>query len=78
LFDVLEERIASKSASESQREQMRQLAFTAWLSALGLMTMLGVADAVKDPLIHSDEDLLDTLSNTFDGAAKGLGKKRRS
>jgi AcrR family transcriptional regulator len=78
LFDVLEERIASKSTSESQRERMRQLAFTAWLSALGLMTMLGVADAVKDPLIHSDEDLLDTLSNTFDGAAKDLGENRRT
>ena len=78
LFDVLEERMASKSASESQRESMRQLAFTAWLSALGLMTMLGVADAVKDPLIHSDEDLLDTLSKTFDGAAKDWGKRRRA
>ncbi len=50
---------------------MRKLAFTAWLSALGLVTMLGVADAVDDPLIHSDEDLLDTLSSVFDDVAAG-------
>jgi AcrR family transcriptional regulator len=74
LFDVLEDRISSKTASESQRKRMRQLAFTAWLSALGLITMLGVADAVDDPLIHSDEELLDTLSKTFNGAAEDWGK----
>jgi len=56
---------------------MRQLAFTAWVSALGLMTMLGVADAVDDPLVHSDEDLLNTLSDVFDGAASNWGKSGR-
>ena len=28
-----------------------------------------LADAVNDPLIHSDEDLLDTMSSVFDAAA---------
>ncbi|RLA27164.1 MAG: hypothetical protein DRQ63_06520 [Gammaproteobacteria bacterium] len=69
LFDVLESRIADSTASKSQRIRMRKLAFTAWVSALGLVTMLGVADAVNDPLVHSDEDLLDTMSSVFDGAA---------
>jgi len=71
LFDILEARIAASSKSKRQREKLRQLAFTAWLSALGLMTMLGVAEALDDPLIHSDEDLLSTLSDVFDSAAKG-------
>ena len=70
LFDILEDRISGTSASQSDRRRMRQLAFTAWLSALGLLTMLGIADATHDPLIHSDEDLLDTLSSVFDSAAK--------
>jgi AcrR family transcriptional regulator len=70
LFDVLEDRISSSSASMAEREEMRQLAFAAWLSALGLMTMLGIADANDDPLIHSDEELLDTLSGVFDNAAR--------
>jgi len=69
LFDVLEARIADSTASKSERVRMRKLAFTAWISALGLVTMLGVADAVDDPLLHSDEDLLDTLASVFDGAA---------
>lgn len=69
LFDVLEDRISRSSASKAERARMRQLAFTAWLSALGLLTMLGVADAVNDPLVHKDEELLDTLSTVFDEAA---------
>lgn len=47
---------------------MRSLAFSAWLSALGLLTMLGLADANDDPLVHSDQVLLDTLANVFDEA----------
>lgn len=70
LFDVLENRIAGSSVSKVKRAQARQLAFTAWLSALGLLTMLGVADATKDPLVHADMDLLETLSTVF-GAATG-------
>ena len=69
LFDVLEARISTSSASETDRAQMRQLAFAAWLSALGLMTMLGIADATDDPLIHSDEELIETLSGVFNNAA---------
>ena len=68
LFDVLEAQIADSSASKAQRKRMRKLAFTAWVSALGLVTMLGVADAVDDPLVHSDEDLLDAMSSVFDDA----------
>ena len=71
LFDVLEARIADSRASKPERIRMRKLAFTAWVSALGLVTMLGVVDAVNDPLIHSDEDLLDTMSSVFDDAAFG-------
>lgn len=68
LFDVLEERIAGKDASKPERRRARQLAFTAWTSALGLMTMLGVADAADDPVVHSDKALLKTLSDVFDAA----------
>ena len=68
LFDVLEERIAGKEATKLQRRSARRLAFTAWTSALGLMTMLGVADAADDPVVHSDKALLKTLSDIFDAA----------
>jgi hypothetical protein len=69
LFDVLEGRMSPAGANQQERERQRQLAFSAWLSALGLMTMLGIADATNDPLIHSDERLLLTLKHVFDQAA---------
>ena len=69
LFDVLEERMARGSMSRPERERVRKLAFTAWLSALGLLTMLGVADALDDSLLHSDRDLLRCLSTVFEAAA---------
>lgn len=68
LFDILEARLSGRSIGKKKRKQMRQLAFAAWSSALGLLTMLSIADAVRDPLVHSDEDLLTTLSNVFDNA----------
>lgn len=71
LFDVLERRMAGERASRAERKQARQLAFTAWTSALGLMTMLGVADATNDPIIHPGDALLGTLSVVFDDAAGG-------
>jgi AcrR family transcriptional regulator len=66
LFDVLEERLAGSGASKKERRQARQLAFTAWTSALGLLTMLSVADAANDPLVHRDKALLDTLVGLFE------------
>jgi len=73
LFDVLEDRLSRGSGSKKERERMRQLAFSAWVSALGLMTMLSVADATSDPLVHSDMDLLKTLSAVFDGEVSRRG-----
>ncbi len=71
LFDVIEQRIASDGASRAEKKRARQLAFTAWTSVLGLMTMLGVADANDDPIVHSEKVLLRTLSRVFDEAASG-------
>jgi AcrR family transcriptional regulator len=69
LFDVLEQRLAGRTRSAAKRDRLRRLAYTAWTSALGLVTILGIADALDDPLLHSDEDLLDTLSAVFGAAA---------
>ena len=66
LFDVLEERLAGSGAGKKECRQARQLAFTAWTSVLGLLTMLSVADATNDPLVHTDRELLDTLVGLFE------------
>jgi AcrR family transcriptional regulator len=65
LFDRLEERLAGSGAPKKERRRQRQLAFSAWTSALGLLTMLSVADATDDPLVHSDKALLDTLIGVY-------------
>ncbi len=72
LFDSVEARLMTGAISRTKRERMRRLAFTAWTSALGLIAVLGVTRALDDPLIHSDDDLLDTLVATFDDAAVRL------
>ena len=69
LFDVLEERLTKDGMNRTQRKKKRQLAYTAWLAVLGLITMLGVAESTNDPLIHSDKDLLLMISNVFNDAA---------
>lgn len=76
LFDILETRLAGSSTSAAERARGRRLAYTAWLAVLGLLTMLGVADATRDALVHSDEDLLDTLAEVFDSAAGGHDSRR--
>lgn len=68
LFDEIEKRLCVPGTKPAQRRQLRRLAFSAWLSALGLITMLSITDAANDPLVHSDADLLDTLAQTFDTA----------
>jgi AcrR family transcriptional regulator len=69
LFSQLEVRLsANRTLSKAKRERLRCLAFTAWTSALGLMTMVGIAAALDDPLVHTDEDLVDTLATVFDNA----------
>ncbi len=69
LFNVVEQRLSEGASNAQNHDQLRQLAFSAWTSALGLLTMLSIADSANDPLIHSDESLLKILINVFDAAA---------
>jgi AcrR family transcriptional regulator len=43
----------------------RRLAFIAHTAAMGLLAMKSMVESVRDPLKHSDEDLLDELCRTF-------------
>ena len=69
LFDTLEARLSGSTRSAAKRRRNRQLAFTAWSSALGLMTIISVGDANDDPLAQPHDALLDTLCRVFDLAA---------
>ena len=47
----------------------RRFAFTAHMAVIGLLNMKAMTAAVNDPLIHTDEDLVDDLCSTFRHAA---------
>lgn len=50
----------------------RRFAFTAHMAVIGLLNMKAIVAAAEDPLIHSDDDLIDDLCTTFrDAALKG-------
>ena len=55
-----------------KKRDPRRFAFTAHMAVLGLLNMKAIAASADDPLIHSDDDLIDDLCMTFrDAAAQG-------
>lgn len=48
----------------------RLLAFLAYLSAIGMLTMKGMVEHVDDPLIWSDEQLVEGFAKVFAAATK--------
>jgi AcrR family transcriptional regulator len=60
LFDMLEARFAATSLDKGER--------VAWMSVLGLLTMIAIAEGMDDPLLYSDEELLDTIVSVFSRA----------
>lgn len=69
LFDIVVS-ILSDNSGGAATVELRQLAYSAWLAALGLVEMIGVTEAADDPLRYSDEALLSTLEQVFNAAAK--------
>ncbi|HEV7284811.1 MAG TPA: hypothetical protein VGN75_08125, partial [Kaistia sp.] len=53
----------------------RLLAFLAYLSAIGLLTMKGMVEPMDDPLIYSDEQLVEGLARVFEAAAAPAGDR---
>jgi AcrR family transcriptional regulator len=47
----------------------RLMVFLAFLSAVGVLTMKGMVEQVNDPLVFSDEQLIEGLGRIFDAAA---------
>jgi AcrR family transcriptional regulator len=64
-----------KLAEEWRRErgrarvEPRQMAFMASLAAIGLLTMKGMVESVGDPLLYSDEQLIEGFGRIFAAAA---------
>jgi AcrR family transcriptional regulator len=52
----------------------RLMAFLAYLAALGMLTMKGMVESLDDPLLYSDEEMIDGFAKVF-AAAAGAGTK---
>ena len=48
----------------------RLLAFLAWVAVVGLLTVKGMVEKHDDPLIYSDEQLVEALARVFAAAAE--------
>jgi AcrR family transcriptional regulator len=68
LFSGVAERIAHDRGSGSTAEDARRLAFVAYTSVIGLLTMKSLVESADDPLRHADDQLLDTLVSTYRSA----------
>ena len=56
------------------------MAFLAFTSALGVLTMKGMVESMNDPLAHTDDQLADGLASVFEAAVRcspALGSKSR-
>lgn len=73
LNDMVLEEAARKLTAEGPRGAVepRLLAFLAYVSALGLLTMKGFVESHGDPLRYSDEQLVEALGKVFAAAAAG-------
>lgn len=67
---------SAKLASERRkrparaRVEPRLMAFLAYLAAIGMLTMKGMVESVDDPLMYSDEQLIEGLARIFAAAAE--------
>jgi AcrR family transcriptional regulator len=64
-------RLAEEREKRPGRAQVepRLMAFLANLAAIGLLTMKGMVESVDDPLLYSDEQLVEGLARIFEAAA---------
>ncbi len=77
LYAGAEARLRSdqRKGSFPKNRDPRRFAFTAHMAVVGLLNMKAIAASAQDPLIHTDDDLIDDLCRTFRDAALQGGKK---
>ena len=77
LFAKATEMLVAERGERTPRAAVepRLLAFLAYLSAIGLLTMKGMVEPMDDPLIYSDEQLVEGLARVFEAAAAPGGDR---
>lgn len=59
------------TAAGAPPAESRLIAFLAFLSALGVLTMKGLVESMNDPLAYTDDQLADGLASVFEAAVGG-------
>ena len=69
--DATQKLVDDRLAGEVGRADVdpRLMAFLANLAALGILTMKGMVEAAGDPLLYTDDQLIDALARIFEAAA---------
>ena len=77
LYAGVEARLRSdqRTGGFPRNRDPRRFAFTAHMAVVGLLNMKAIAASAQDPLIHTDDDLIDDLCRTFRDAALQGGTK---
>jgi len=71
MYGEIERRlVAEQGGKRRDRKAARRLAFTAHMAAIGFLTVRAITEAAGDPLLHSDQDVIDELCRTFRAAAE--------
>ncbi|MTH78428.1 TetR family transcriptional regulator [Paracoccus aestuariivivens] len=70
--DMMLGRASRMLAQDSRQDgvEPRLLSFLAFVSALGVLTMKGLVESQGDPLLYSDEQMIEALSKVFAKAAR--------
>jgi len=77
LNDLLLAGAAQKlDAAEGLPVEPRLMAFLAFVSALGVLTMKGMVESMNDPLAYADDQLVDGLASVFEAAVRGNAPSR--
>jgi AcrR family transcriptional regulator len=58
-----------KEARGRARVEPRMMAFLAGVAAIGILTMKGLVESFGDPLLYSDEQLIDGFARIFEAAS---------
>lgn len=69
--DGLEKKLSDEQKKRPSRAKVepRLLSFLAYLASIGLLTMKGMVENMDDPLIYSDEQLIEGFARVFAAAA---------
>jgi AcrR family transcriptional regulator len=75
LYGEAERKLAAEARGKKRdKKAPRRLAFTAHLSAMGMLAMRAITERQNDPLLHSDDELLDELCRTYRAAAAAYAR----